>query len=224
MLQEVYQNYGSGDLKFETTASFGQDLMWWTQHQLQALMIVLPDDELREHYFTKLKTEIPRSMRILFLCPTIGAGLMQVSRLFDRVRILKTPVHAFFLFRNLMDLIAEYPPDKSQRSPRYITDQTVFIAHEKNQRRLKAHMRNLSMSGMYFEIQEVVASLQNGDLITAEIDIQGVRTHHFHAKIVWCKRVTEAGRPESDEHDRFGYGCTFLNREQVFDTLLSGAR
>lgn len=213
-LEEVYHHHNTGQFTFETTASFGQDASWWALQPPTALILVLPDDEqLLNYYYEKLKNDVPRQTRLLFLAPAITPGLMQISSLFEKIRIIKTPVVPFFLYRSLVDLTTEYPEGHQQVHPRYLTDQDVEIFSDLKVKRATGHMRNLSIGGMYFELQELIPSFQIGDLIRISVDLKGIRSYQYDAKIVWSKPLQSQGAT--------GYGCTFLNREQVFDTLLS---
>lgn len=212
-LEEVHAHSGMNSFEFQTTASFGQDAAWWALQPPMALVIGLPDDPaLAEYYYEKLRRDVPRSTRVLFLCPVITPGLMQVSGLFEKVRILKTPTAPFFLYRSLVELTTEYPPEKSQSHPRYLTDQAVQVYSDLRRVRVDGRMKNLSIGGMYFLVAEMIPSFHPGDLISAGIDLNG-KNYLFDLKVVWSRSDQETGST--------GYGCMFLSREQVYDTLLS---
>lgn len=213
-LEEVYVHHNSGQFSFETTASFGQDASWWALQAPTALVLVLPEDEqLLNFYFDKLTKDVPRSTKILFLANTISPGLMKVSGLFSRVRIIKLPVQSFFLYRSLVDLTTEYPAGRGQVHPRYLTDQSIQVTSDLRSKTTTGQMKNLSIGGMYFELNEQIPSFQTGDLVRVGIGLAGIRSYEFDAKVVWT-------RP-SHNQEATGYGCTFLNRDQLFDTLLT---
>ena len=213
-IEEVYHHHNTGQFVFETTASFGQDASWWALQAPQALILVLPDDEqLLNYYYEKLRSDVPRATKMMFLAPTISPGLMQVTSLFEKIRIIKTPVEPFFLYRTLVDLTTEYSADAQQVHPRYLTDQHIEIFSDLKVKRAEGHMKNLSIGGMYFEMPELIPSFHAGDLIRVAVDLKGIRSYQYDAKVVWSKTL--------QSQSATGYGCAFLNREQVFDTLLS---
>ncbi len=212
--EEVYAHHNTGQFSFETTASFGQDAAWWALQAPTALVLALPDDEqLLNFYFEKLSKDVPRTTKILFLASNITPGLMKVSGLFSKIRIIKTPVQPFFLYRSLVDLTTEFAEGKAQVHPRYLTDQPVEVTSDLRSKTTSGQMKNLSIGGMYFELNEVIPSFQTGDLVRVAIGLKGLRAYEFDAKVVWCK--------SNHTMEATGYGCTFLNREQVFDTLLT---
>lgn len=212
--EEVYVHHNTGQFSFETTASFGQDASWWALQAPAALVLALPDDEqLLSFYFEKLTKDVPRTTKILFLASNISPGLMKVSGLFSRIRIIKTPVQPFFLYRSLVDLTTEFQSGKAQIHPRYLTDQSIQVTSDFRSKSATGQMKNLSIGGMYFELNEQIPTFQVGDLVRVAIGLAGLRSYDFDAKVVWSKT--------SLNQEATGYGCTFLNREQVFDTLLT---
>lgn len=213
-LEEVYVHHNTGQFTFETTASFGQDASWWALQSPVALILVLPDDEqLLNFYLEKLGKDVPRTTKILFLASNITPGLMKVTGLFSKIRIIKTPVQSFFLYRSLVDLTTEFPTGKAQIHPRYLTDQSVQVTSDIRAKSAVGQMKNLSIGGMYFELNEQIPTFQKGDLVRVGVGLAGLRSYEFDCKVVWTRT--------SPNQEATGYGCTFLNREQVFDTLLT---
>ncbi|PWU19325.1 MAG: hypothetical protein C5B49_05985 [Bdellovibrio sp.] len=214
MLNEVLEHHGADVFTFETTASFGQDVTFWTLQNWAALVLVLPDDEvLLPHFLQKLKNTVPRSLNLLLVAPTLTPQLMQTTSLFTRMRVVKSPVDGFSLYRNLIDLTTVYPAGMIQTQPRYLTDQQILVVSDFKNKESPGQMRNLSTGGIYFEISELVPSFLPGDLIRIMVDLQGLNSYQFDAKVIWSKPLANA--------DVTGYGCAFLNNEQVYDTILA---
>lgn len=218
MLQEVYSHHNSGQFTFETTASFGQAAHFWFQSAPQVLILNMPEDPALQHfYFEKLKSDVPVTLKIIFLCAAMTPGLMESSTLFERVRLIKTPVTGFFLYRALTDITTDYPPNQQQIHPRYLTDQEILVhSVDENSGSVQAQMKNLSISGAFFEVLESTPSFKVEETIKLSIELVGLRVYQFDAKVVW--RKTEGGE---DGKTRVGYGCAFNNKEDVYDSLLS---
>ncbi len=218
MLLEVYSHHNTGQFTFETTASFGQPAHYWFQSQPQVLILTMPDDPaLQNYYFEKLRSDVPVNLRIIFLCPAMTQGLMEASTLFERVRLIKTPVTGFFLYRAVTDVTTDYPPNEQQIHPRYLTDQQIRLHLVNGGSQVEAKMRNLSISGAYFEIEENTPTFKIEDTVRMTVELAGIRGYQFDARIVWRKAEVKV----DGGVNTMGYGCSFLNKEAVYDSLLS---
>lgn len=218
LLQEVYSHHNTGQFSFETTASFGQPAHYWFQSPPQVLILNMPEDPgLQSYYFEKLRADMPVNMRIIFLCSAMTQGLMEASTLFERVRLIKTPVTGFFLYRAVIDITTDYPPNQQQLNPRYLTDQPVLIRSSDGGGgpSVEAQMKNLSIGGAFFELQESTPTFKVEENIKMTVELAGIRSYQFDARIVWRKLDTSA------ERNKMGYGCAFLNKEAVYDSLLA---
>lgn len=218
MLQEVHSHHNTGQFTFETTASFGQPAHYWFQSAPQVLVLNLPEDpSLQAYYFEKLRSDMPVSMRIIFLCSAMTQGLMEASTLFERVRLIKTPVTGFFLYRAVIDITTDYPPNQQQVHPRYLTDQNVLVrSNDGSGASLEAQMKNLSIGGAYFEIFESSPTFEIEESIKMTVELSGIRSYQFDARVIWRKSEVAV-----DGKNKVGYGCAFANKEEVYDSLLS---
>lgn len=215
MIEEVASQQQSVSFQIETTGSFGQKPEWWAQQAPDVVLIKLPSDEfLQNFFFAKLKTDIPKTVSLLFICDSISAALMQMTTLFQKVRILKSPIESFDLFRALNELLADYEPGRQQASPRYMTNQAIIVSSDFKTGKLDALMKNLSISGAFFESKDNSMGLANGDLIRIQIIIPGMKEYVFDAKIVWV-RANQPGQAN-------GFGCTFIDKNEVYNNLLKG--
>lgn len=219
MLDEVFSHhYNTSQFTFETTVSFGQPAHFWFQSPPQVLILNMPEEpSMQAFYFEKLRSDLPVNLRIIFLCSAMTQGLMEASTLFERVRLIKTPVTGFFLFRALIDITTDYPPNEQQIHPRYLTDQSIKLHLVNGGPTIEAQMKNLSIGGSYFEIQEVTPSFSVEDTIRMTVELAGVRGYQFDARIVWRKADIKV----DGSKNVIGYGCAFLNKELVYDSLLS---
>lgn len=218
MLEEVYSHHNSGQFVFETTASFGQPAHFFFQSPPQVLILTMPEDpHLQSYYFEKLRADVPVNLRIIFLCSAMTQGLMEASTLFERVRLIKTPVTGFFLYRAVTDITTDYPPNEQQIHPRYLTDQPIRLHLISGGASVEAQMKNLSISGAYFEIEENHPSFKVEDMIRMTVELAGIRGYQFDARIVWRKPDIKVDGGKN----KMGYGCAFLNKEAVYDSLLS---
>ena len=172
---------------------------------------------MQSFYFEKLRADVTVNLRIIFLCSAMTQGLMEASTLFERVRLIKTPVTGFFLFRALIDITTDYPPNEQQIHPRYLTDQTIKMHLASGGPTIEARMKNLSIGGAYFEIQESSPSFAIEDTVRMTIELIGIRGYQFDARIVWRKPDIKV----DGQKNVMGYGCAFLNKELVYDSLLS---
>lgn len=213
MIEEVAQMHSPGSLQIETTASFGQDVTFWSMQAPDVLILSLPDDDLLQGYFLiKLRKDVPKTQPIIVLCPTISQSLMQLSMQFSKLRLFKTPVDGYILMRSVTDLTKKYKEGETQAHPRYLTEQPVEVLSDVVDGRLPAVMKNLSLSGAYVESNSRGLLVNEGDLVKISIYVgdQG-RQYIFDVRVVWA-------RPQ--KNGMTGYGITFVNKDEVYNSLL----
>lgn len=213
MLEKASLAHRPGDYGFETTASFGQDITFWTGQAPDVLILNLPDDDLLQgYYFTKLKKDVLKSQPIIFLCTTISAALMQLSQHFFKVRIIKSPVEGNSLFRTVIDLTQVFEDGKRQISPRYLTEQAIEVRSDTHEGRVKAVMKNLSVTGAYFETLEDGFEIKSGDFIRLSVYAGNpVKLYVFDVKIMWARNKDGGFKC---------YGCAFVDKDAVYNNLL----
>lgn len=211
-IEEVAQYHNPGGLTIETTASFAQDITYWTTQAPDVLILNIPDDSLLQGYFfTKLRKDVPTRQSIIFLCSSISQSVMQLSLHFSKVRMLKLPVDGFSLYRAMNDLLQEYQKGQNQIHPRYLTDQEIEIHSDYNDSKMMGTMKNLSLSGAYFEALEGTL-LSQGDFIKISILTgEPPKQYIFDVRVVWSKK---------QESGAVGYGVTFVDKEEVYNHLL----
>jgi hypothetical protein len=212
-IQGIAQYQNPGALAIETTASFGQDITYWTTQAPDVLILQMPDDDLLQSYFfTKLRKDVSKNQPMIILCSTISSSLMQLSTEFSKVRMLKTPVEGFALYRGLIDLLADYKQGQRQVHPRYLTDQKIEIHSDFFDGRMTGQMKNLSLSGAYFESEDKTFEVQVGDFIKLSIFIgQPPKQYVFDVRVVWRKDQNSGAA---------GFGVTFVDKEEVYNHLL----
>lgn len=213
LLQNVALAHRPGAFSFETTASFGQDVTYWTAQAPDVLILCLPDDDLMQGYFfTKLRKDVLKNQPIIFVSEKISAPMMQLSLHFSKVRMLKAPVEGNVLYRNVMDLTQEYEEGRKQVHPRYLTDQAVEVRSDMYEGAMKAVMKNLSVSGAYFETLEEGFKIAAGDFVRLSVQIgTPLKLYVFDVKVVWA----------AEKHRQIrGYGCAFVDRDEVYNNLL----
>lgn len=213
-MEEVAKYHDPNSIKIETTASFGQDSAWWRESAPDLLVVRLPEEELlQEYFFAKLKKDVPRGQPILFLTQNISSSLMQLSTVFGKIRMVKLPADPFILFRAVLDAVKEYEPGRQQVHPRFMTDHAVTVESQGASNQMKATMKNLSLSGAFFEAKASSPKLQPGELIKMFIQV-GVpqKQYEFKAKVVWSKPMKDPGVQ--------GYGVTFVDRDEIYENLL----
>ncbi len=212
-LESMARLHESQQIAVETTASFGQDVTFWTTQAPDVLILSLPEDDLMQGYFfTKLKKDVPAAQPLICICSVISSPLLRLSMQFSKVRMLKAPVEAFTLFRAAVDLLQDYKGKKAQVHPRYLTEQPIEIRSDFHASALQGQMRNLSMSGAYLESSDLKWNLKAGDF--AKITVlpnAETKIYTFDVKVVWCKEQAPNVR---------GYGVTFVNKEEVYNHLL----
>lgn len=215
-LEDVNETHTSGQFTFETTASFAQDAAFWAG--VDVLVLNVPDDPMIQGAFLdKLKAQVGTKTRVIILAPQLNPALLQISHHYPKVRLMKRPVTGYALYRALIDITTEYPLGRQQVHPRFLTDLAVEVVSDLKSVQRTARVKNLSISGAYFETDEVVPGFAKGDLVrlAIELPVAGAapKGYQFDARIVWLKALEE-GRGT-------GYGCAFLNKEQVYDELLA---
>lgn len=217
LLEAVYAENDTGQFSFETTASFGQEAVFWTH--VDVLILLVPvDPQLQKAFLDRLPT-VSRKTKLIILTEQFTPLLMQASQIFQGVRLMKAPVNGYALYRALIDITTNYPVGQQQVHPRYLTDLPIQVVSDLKGLRMTARMKNLSVGGAYFEVSEELAlagpakKLTRGDLIRLAIQMPAGKKYDFDAKLVW----TRPSLADAIE----GFGCAFLNKEQVYDSLLS---
>ena len=214
MIEEVAQDHSGGrEFEFQTTASFGQEASWWLQAKVDVVVLRLPEDELMQtFFFHKLKNDVPRTVPLAILTPKISQALLQLTPLFQKVRIMKTPVSGNFLYRLVVDLSTEWEEGKLQAAPRYLTEQEIAVGMSDGDQKIKAVMRNLSVSGVYFEAQSTKPTFKNGDVVKIHVILEEGRMYDFDATVVWVKDLgMKIG---------YGYGCNFVEMTEAYRNLI----
>lgn len=214
MIEEVAQHHAPGGLEIETTASFAHDVSFWKTNPPDAAVFYLPEDDiLQNFFFAKLKKDVPADQPVLFLCNSISANLMQTSMGFSKVRMQKMPADSFALYRAVLDLVRDYEPGQQQVHPRYLTDQEVEVLSDYHEGKIRGKMRNLSLSGAYFESGHRDFEVRPGDLVKLSVQLgKPSKQYVFDAKVVWSKAHTQVGT--------MGYGVAFIDKEEVYNNLL----
>jgi hypothetical protein len=212
-IEQIAQYHNPGGFGIETTASFGQDITFWTTQAPDVLILQLPEDEsLQNYYFSKLKKDVPRDLRMICLCSAISPHLMQLSLQFSKIRMIKAPVEGLALYRALMDLLQDYQEGQRQIHPRYLTDQKIEVHSDFFDGRLDAIMKNMSLSGAYFETADKTFQLATGDYVKLSVfSGQPPKQYVFDVRVVWSK---------TQESGAVGYGVTFVDKEDVYNHLL----
>jgi hypothetical protein len=209
-------NVNNREFSFETTASFGQESSWWTTAGPDVLILCMPADDLMQGYFmTKLKQDVPRSIPLVVMSTVVTSNLMGLSQIFSRVRIVKSPASGESILKALRELTTVYGDQKKQVHPRYLTDQDIVISSELHGTETKAIMRNLSLSGIYFECLAEVTDYKATDVVKINVQLGAPpRDYFFDAKIVWAKSL--------DTGTGWGFGATFVDKDEVYNHLLKG--
>lgn len=211
-LEEINNNHESAQFVFETTSSFAQDSSFWAG--VDVLILNVPNDGMVQAAFLdKLKSQVGTKTRVIILAPQINPSLIQMSHHFPKVRLIKQPVEAYDLFRAVIDITTDYPIGQQQVHPRFLTDLHVDVVSDIKSLRKSCRVKNLSVSGAYFETEVTNPTFAKGDLVRMSIGLPHGKTYELDAKIVWTKSLSDLGQ--------LGYGCTFLNKEQVYDQLLA---
>ena len=212
-LASVTQNVPAQEMSVEVTGSFGQDAAWWAQNHPDVLIITIPSDPFFQNFFlAKLKKDLPKDINVIALSDSISSDLMKLGDAFQKVRILKTPIEPFYLYRTIVDLTTEYQEGQIQIHPRYLTNQQIEINSESKKGKLTGLMKNLSAGGAYLESTSGDLELNTSDFARVRILIgDPVRHYDFDVRIVWVKRVLPNQR---------GFGVAFVNKDEVYNNLL----
>jgi len=209
--QEMLEDYSkqmSASGKFQmptvqTTGSFGQDAAWWSKNSPDLLIVNLPEEAfLQNQFLLKLKNDVPKTIPLLLTCDVISSGIMQMTSIFSKVRIVKTPLEHESFFRGLSDLFASFQPGRQQAAPRFPTNQVATVTKDDVATKMTVVLKNMSNSGAYFETKTNELNLAIGQLVSIQIQIAGVREYTFGAKVVWYKAL---------ENGEFGFGVTFTD-------------
>lgn len=218
-LEEAAVRADLRNLTMETIASFGQEQSWWLSNAPDVLCLVLPPDELMQgYYITKLKDSVPKDLPILLISPIVSANMMQLSQLFSRLRIVKIPGTGDSILKAVIDLTTEYAPDRRQAQPRYMTDQEIKVTNSQGLV-VVAKMMNLSLTGAYFETSKTDVGMGARELMKIQIELGSPpREYEFDAKVVWRKTLED----ESGLEQGYGYGVTFIDKDEVYNNLLKG--
>ena len=80
--------------------------------------------------------------------------------------------------------------------------------------KVPALMKNLSVSGAYFETQEAKRDFPVESMVKIEIHLKESNVYEFDAKIVWS-RVHDDGLTK-------GYGCAFVDASEIYENLMKG--
>lgn len=214
MIQETARILGQDPPEIKTTASLGQDAIWWKENLPEILVIRLPKDPyLQSQFFSKLRIHVPKECPLVLICDAILPGLMQISTIFPKVRIMKAPVDAAELFRGMEDLTQARPAGQQQASPRYLTNQRAVVYSSTSPENMEAVLKNLSATGAYFEAEKNSLGLKKEDLIRIQIVITGLRDYTFNCRVVWVRKL---------EGDRIGVGVGFVDEDTALEELLKG--
>jgi hypothetical protein len=220
-LAEAAFRFGKTDLSINTTASFGQEMIWWIANRPDVLILNLPDDEVMQNYFfNKMKQSLPREIPLIILSTNIPSELMLLSSEFKKIRSLKAPVKADVLFKNAEEICKDYDPGKQQLHPRYLTDQNITISSDLKSGEIEAKMKNLSLTGAYVEFSEGQMQLNVDDLVKLRVGVSAAKDYFFDAKVVWIKEL-----PAKDNVSLFfAMGLNFIDKEEVFENLFKGLK
>lgn len=197
-----------------TTDVFDQERSWWEANAPDLLVINFPADEVKQaRYIMKIKKDIPNNLPLLLLSHSMSPDLIRLTMNFLRVRVIKSPFLPFAVLTAVKNLIETYEEGKQQAHPRYLTNQIIEVVKSEDEGKIKGKMKNLSLSGAYFESRDEHAEINPGDFAKMSIMIgEPLKYYSFDIRVVWKKPVTGS--------DITGYGVTFVNQEDFFNSLL----
>lgn len=214
MIEQINEHHSPGAYQIETSASFAQEAGWWAVNNIDLLILNLPEDEeLQSHFIRRLKNDVPKALPIIFLCNNISSQLMQVAASFAKTRTIKAPVDNYFLYRAVVEILTDYGT-KQQIHPRYLVDQPAIVTRQGKDGQLMAQIKNLSMSGAYFEAKDASMKISVDDVIKIMVNVDAGGEYAFDAKVVWVKPNVDAGAT--------GYGVAFLDETEMLNALLKG--
>ncbi len=214
-LEEAAQIFRNSEYSISTTSSFGQEQAWWETAGPDALILSLPpDEEMQTYYLAKMQEDVPRNLPIILLSQNISSSLMGLSQLFESLRMVKLPAAGIAIFKMIVELTTDYGPNRRQNHPRYLTDQEILVSDEFRGLSFQATMKNLSVSGVYFEASSDEKSLKQEDVIKLNVQIGSpAKDYSFDGKVVWTKPLSNG---------RSGYGVAFIDKNEVYNNLLKG--
>ena len=165
-------------------------------------------------YLKKIREDVPFDISMIFLAETISAAMMQIGQKLSKVRMIKLPVPSVDLFKMVQDISTDFGPGKYQAHPRYMTNQNAVLRSDFSVGKMDAAMKNLSLSGAYFEALSNSLGLKAGDFVKFAVSLGPSKKEYvFDAKVVWVKNLPDAG---------CGFGVTFVDKEEVYNHLLKG--
>lgn len=214
-LEEASQFFKNYDYSISTTSSFGQEQAWWESSGPDALILALPPDEQMQTYFlAKMQEDVPRNLPIILLSENISSSLIGLSQLFESLRIVKLPATGAAIFKMIVELTTDFGVNKRQNHPRYLTNQEILVSDEFSGLSFQATMKNLSVSGAYFEAPPAAKGLKQEDIIKMNVHIGSPSKNYvFDGRVVWVKLLSNGNS---------GYGVAFMNKDEVYNNLLKG--
>ena len=191
--------------KIRTTASFGQEASWWEKNAPDILVVSLPEDSfLQSQFILKLRTDVPKHIPLLLTCEVITTGIMQLTTVFSKIRIVRGPEDAEKFFTGLHELFAQYSPGRQQVAPRFPTNQAGKLTRSDSSEEVPIILKNMSSTGLYFEVVNDPLELGINQTVKIQVEIPGIRDYAFEGKIIWRKNL---------ELNRIGFGLRFLDKE-----------
>ena len=77
---------------------------------------------------------------------------------------------------------------------------------------MQAVMKNLSVTGAYFETIEEAFNIRSGDFVRLSVYVgQPVKLYVFDVRVVWASEKQPGLK---------GYGCVFVDKDEVYNNLL----
>ena len=211
-IEDLVSHHRFEKLFIQTSASFGQDRVFWETAGLQVVVLDLPDDvPMLVAFLKKMKTELPRQLPVVAVTPVVSDDFVGIGHHFDRIRVLKKPVTPLYLYRTIIDLTTDYGLGKKQVHPRYMTDQSVILACDYKNGAIRGVMKNVSLGGAYVESKDKSLELVPGDLLKMHVEVPEQKNYSLDVKVIWKKPVAE--------NQSVGYGLTFITLDQAFDRL-----
>lgn len=211
-VEDVARHHEKGkDLEFQATSSFGQNDNFWSEAQIDLIVVSLPEDKfLQSAFLLKIRNQYPQNKSLILISHEITEGQLNLSSIFRRLRLLKAPVDGFSLYRAILDLLTPWQEGKQQSHPRYLTDQKVLISRIDDGRTVAGQLKNLSVGGAFFELSDLNLGLKVEDQIQIEIQASERTQVQFQAKIVWSREMKKGHQ---------GYGCLFLLEDEIRNQL-----
>lgn len=207
-IEDVARHHEKGkDLELYTTSSFGQTDDFWNEAQIDLIVVSLPEDKfLQSAFLLKIRNQYPQNKSLILISPEITEGQLNLSSIFRKLRLLKSPIDGFSLYRAILDLLTPWQEGKQQNHPRYLTDQKILISRLNDEKVVTGQLKNLSVGGAFFELADLSLGLQTADEVRIEIPVPERTQIQFQAKIVWSREMKQG---------RHGYGCLFLLDDEL---------